>query len=635
LSGLSGGKLKIKHIAAAVAVVAVSALVLSGCSQPYQSQVVSGTEITVSYNEGFFSYNSGSGAGNNTANGNIVYMANSGFTYYDDTPTLIRNTPFGSFEKTSDDPLTVEYTIADGVTWSDGVPVTAADLMLQWAAASGNVDSGTAFAPASTAGLSLVTQVPEISNNNKTVTLVYDKPYVDWELAFGVGVSAHGTYGLAMPDEYAPTLALWADYQSASADGKDAALKAYQDSAKTFGATAQASLVTAIQDGDKTALDPIAVAWNEGYAFTTMPDNPLMYLSNGRYVISDIAEDEYITISANPLDTWDSSAKFEKITVRTIADSTAALQALQNGELDIWSGQPTADTLAVAQEISTATVEQRVQASYEHLDLTFNNGGPFDPAAYGGDAEKALKVRQAFLKVIPRDEIVDKIIKPIDPAATVRNSFLVSPADEGKYATIVADNGSADYAGVDIEGAKALLAEAGVTAPVSVKFWYPEGNVRRGQEFELIAASAALAGFNLVDTSEPDWVFTDPSTEPINSHDAVIFAWSSTSLAISGSDQIFGTYTDPLQKGGNYSGYGNTTVDDLLSTLEVTIDPAEQTALQLQIEQQLWADAYGTTVFQFPGLLVSSDKVTGVKDNPLSPNFFWNYWEWTPVTTEG
>ncbi len=29
--------------------------------------------------------------------------------------------------------------------------------------------------------------------------------------------------------------------------------------------------------------------------------------------------------------------------------------------------------------------------TYEHVDLVFNNGGPFDPATYGGDAEKALR----------------------------------------------------------------------------------------------------------------------------------------------------------------------------------------------------------------------------------------------------
>lgn len=613
-------------MAAVAAVVASGALILSGCSQPYQSEVVAGSEITVAYNSGFFHFNDSSGAGNNTANGNVKYMTDSSFGYYDDEPKWVRNTDFGTYEKTSDDPLTVKYTLNDGVVWSDGAPITPADMLLQWAALSSNVDTGeTAFAPASTAGMILVTETPVI--DDKSITLVYDEPYVDWELAFDLGVSAHGTYALAFPDEYA---AVQAAYDTYSDSGEEGDLNKYRDEAKKFAETADEAVVTAITDGDTEVLSALAVAWNEGYGYTTLPDSPAAALTSGPYVIDDIVEDEYITLAANPLYTWGVSPKFEKITIRTIEDSTAALQALENGELDIWSGQPTADTLAIAQDIKTASIEQRVQASYEHIDLTFNNGGPFDPATYGGDAAKALAVRQAFLKVIPRQEIVDKIIKPLDATAEVRNSFLVIPG-ASSYDMIVADNGSAEYTDVDVEGAKALLAEAGVTGPIDVKFWYPEGNVRRGQEFALISESAALAGFNLIDTSEPDWVFTDPSVEPVNSHDATIFAWSSTSLAIAGSDQIFGTYTDPLLKGGNYSGYSNTTVDEKLATLQVTVDPDEQAQLQLEIEQQLWADAYGTVVFQFPGLLVWSDQVTGVKDNPLSPNYFWNFWEWTPA----
>jgi peptide/nickel transport system substrate-binding protein len=621
----------VKRIAASLAVVAASALVLSGCTNPYTSEVVANSEITVAYNEQFDNYNSTSSDGNNTKNGNITYIANSGFSYYDNDPKLVRNTQFGTFEKTSDDPLTVTYTVNSGVSWSDGAPVGTADMLLAWAAGSGNVASDPAFSPASTAGLSLVTKTPEVTEDGKTMTLVYDKPYVDWELAFGIGVSAHGTYAIAFPDEYADVQSAWDAYGSAADADKASALTKYQDAAKAFAKDADAKVIKAIQDVDGAVLGKLATAWNTGYAFSTLPSSPALYLSNGPYVISAIGEDQYVTLSANPLYTWGPSPHFEKITVRAIADSTAALQALQNGELDIWTGQPTADILTVAQGIAGANIEQRGQATYEHIDLTFNNGGPFDPAAYGGDAEKALKVRQAFLLTIPRQEIIDKIIKPLDPSASIRNSFLVSPADKAKYDTVVADNGSAAYADVDIEKAKSLLAEAGVKTPLKVGFWYPEGNVRRGQEFELISASAALAGFALEDQSEPNWEFTDPSIQPVNSHDATIFAWANTSLAISGSDQIFGTYTDPLQKGGNYSGYGNESVDKDLAELEVTVNADDQTALQLSIEKELWADAYGTTIFQFPGLLVSSDKVTGVSDNPLSPNFFWNYWEWAPV----
>ena len=172
---------------------------------------------------------------------------------------------------------------------------------------------------------------------------------------------------------------------------------------------------------------------------------------------------------------------------------------------------------------------------------------------------------------------------------------------------------------------------AGVTGPVEVGFWYPEGNVRRGQEFELISASAALAGFQLVDESEPDWVFTDPAQAPINPHDATIFAWSQTSLAVGGSDQLYACYDDPAAKGGNYMGYCNQDVTDALATLNVTSDADTQTELLQTAETAIWADAVTIPIFQFPGLLVSSNKVSEVKAMPLSPDYFWNFWEWTPV----
>lgn len=615
--------MKIARLMAGVGVVAAGAIVLSGCGNPYQSEVVEGTEITVAYNSGFFHFNDDSSAGNNTANGNVKYMTDTGFKYYNNTPELV-DTEFGTVEKTSDEPLTVEYTITSDAVWSDGVAIDEADMLLQWAAMSGNVND--AFSPAATTGYSLVTSIPE--TEDKKITFVYDEPYVDWELVGALGVSAHGTYALAFPDEYADVQAA---YDTWAESGEEDDFTAYSDAAKEFAEGAKEAVVTAITDGDEEVLAALGDAWSNAYGYTTLPDSPAAALTSGPYVIDDIVEDQYITITANPLYTWGPSPKFEKITVRTIADSTTALQALESGELDIWTGQPTADILEVANGIDTATVQTGIQASHEHVDLTVNNGGPFDPATYGGDEAKALAVRQAFLKTIPRQEIVDKIIVPLNPEAEVRNTHLVSAADTERYPLLSESNGSADYAEVDIEGAKALLAEAGVTGTVEVGFWYPEGNVRRGQEFELIAASAALAGFELVDESEPDWVFTDPSQMPVVTHDAVIFAWSQTSLAVGGSDQIYACYDDPMAKGGNYMGYCNQDVTDALHTLNVTADHDEQTALLETAEAGIWADAVSIPIFQFPGLLVNSDKVTEVKAMPLSPDYFWNFWEWTPV----
>jgi peptide/nickel transport system substrate-binding protein len=587
-----------------VALLSAVAVTLSGCALPYESQVVEGTTITVANNQAFDNYNSGSSAGNAVKNAIITYMTNSGFQYYDNTPALIKDTGFGTFEKISDEPLTVAYTINEGVQWSDGTQIDAADMLLSWAAGSGKfADTDAAFSPASTSGLDLVTQTPEISSDGRTLTLVYDAPYVDWELAFGVGMPAHGTVMLAYPKITDP-------------------------------AEAKQALIEAVQNEDTTWLAPVAERWNNAYKFTSLPSDPLKYLSSGPYIIEEIVADQYITLVSNPVYAWGPSPKFERITVRFIADFIAQLQALENGEVDIITGQPTADSLAVAQGIAAstgATIHQGDEAVYEHVDLTFNNGGPFDAATYGGDAAKAQKVRQAFLLTIPRDEIIDKLIKPLNPNATVRESFLTIPGSE-RYNAIVAASGVADVRNLDIDRAKALLAEAGVSTPVDVKFWYPTGNVRRSQELELIQKSAALAGFNVIDDNEPDWMFTDPDTNPVNPHDAVIFAWASSSLAVAGSDQIFASYDDPTAKAGNYNGYGNPKVDGLLAELNITTDLEKQTALMLEIETNLVADAYGTTIFQFPGLTVSSSKVTGVKPSPLVPNYFWNFWEWELVT---
>jgi peptide/nickel transport system substrate-binding protein len=582
-----------------VALLSAVAVTLSGCALPYQSQIVEGTEVTVAFNQAFDNYNTNSSAGNATKNNNITYMTNSGFQYYNSVPQLVKNTGFGTFEKISDEPLTVKYTINSGVKWSDGTQIDGADMLLAWAASSGAFAKTDAeFSPASTAALKLVTETPVV--DGRTITLVYDEVYVDWELAFGVGMPAHGTVMLAYPDI-------------------------------TDAADAKKQLIDAINNKDDKWLAPVAESWNEDYKFTSLPSNPLQYLSSGPYILEEVVEDQYVTLVSNPVYTWGPSPKFEKITVRVIEDFKSQLQALENGELDIASGQPTADSLADAQKVTGATLHQGEEASYEHIDLTFNNGGPFDPKTYGGDAAKAQKVRQAFLLTIPRDEILEKIIKPLNPNATVRESFLTIPGSD-RYKTIVAASGAADVRNLDIDRAKSLLKEAGVTTPVDVKFWFPTGNVRRAQEVELIQKSAALAGFNVITTDEPDWEFVDYTIHEINPHDAVIFAWQSTSLAVAGSDQIYASYDKPADKAGNYNGYGNPKVDELLKELSVTVDPEKQTEIMLEVEKTLIADAYGTTIFQFPGLTVSSSKISGVKPSPLAPGYFWNFWEWTPVT---
>ena len=581
---------------ALVASLSAVAIALSGCAAdgltPGETAVETAPLVTVGWNDIIDNFNTSSAGGNNVANSLTTYLTSSGFNYYDNTPALVKNTEFGSYEVVTEDPLTVKYTINEGVVWSDGTPIDSADMLLSWVATFGyykNPDDSYVFAHAAPKD-NLASKLPTLDGNS--ITFEYDVQYVDWELQFGVGVAAHGTVMMA-------------------------------DDTITDPAAAKQALVDAVTNGDEEFMGKVAKVWNEGYMSPNTPTNPLVSLSSGPYVLEELVEEQYATHVINPLYTWGPKPQYERITIRQIADSTAAIQAVDNGEVQIASGQPTADVLALVQALQNAEYESSEEGAYEHVDLSVNNGGPFDPATYGGDAEKAKLVRQAFLLSIPRNEIIEKLIKPLNPNATLRTSVLFVPGAEGY------DEAEANYSlylnddETNRAKAKELLAEAGVTGPIEVGFWFPEGNVRRGQQFELIKLSADSVGFNLVDESEPDWVFSNNVYPATNPHDATIFAWAATSLAVSGDDQYL-----TLEGPSNWTGYSNATVKGLLNDLNVAVKKEDQKRIRLAIEAELAKDAYNITIFQFPGLTWWDKSVTGVSSNLLVPYFFWNFWNW-------
>ena len=601
--------MKIRRFAASVAAAAVG-LALAACAPPAEQDQQQGpqgkTSVNIGWNQPFYSYNDDSTTGNATANANILYLIQSNFFYYDPNLELQQDESFGTYEKVADNPLTVKYTINDGVTWSDGTPVDAADMMLSWAALSGalnNVDpdkvkrdpetgapsktaAGQVFFDGQTPGMALVTKTPEISDDNRSITLVYDKPFADWQVNFSVGVPAHATAMEALGTK---------DAQQA----KDA-------------------LIKAIQDKDDDTLSKIANFWNSGFDYTSYPKDELLRLSDGAYIMTAFEENQFMTLEANPDYKGDHKAAIDKVTIRWNEDPLASVQALQNGELDLISPQSSPDVLQAVKGIQGVTVKTGTESTYEHVDLTYNNGGPFDPKTYGGDAAKAKAVRLAFLKTIPREEILDKLIKPLQPNAELRESQTITPGAPG-YDEMASQNGSKDFDQVDIAGAKKLLQQAGVKTPVDVRFLFAADNVRREQSFELIRQSAKQAGFNVIDKSNADW----GSLLGSGTYDATEFGWQSTSTAVTESDANYRS-----TGGNNFGGFKNTQVDKLYDELQTTTDPNRQLQIQIAVEKILWADGFGVTLYQFPSITAYTDTISNVSPIKLSPTSFYGVWEW-------
>ncbi|WP_188785149.1 ABC transporter family substrate-binding protein [Nocardioides phosphati] len=593
----------------------VAATALAACNGVTKSEEGSGSsELTVGWNQPFYSLNDQTGTGNNVTNANIAYLTNSQFNYFDADNKLQKDTSFGTYEKTSDSPLTVKYTLADTAKWSDGVPVSAADLILGYGANSGNFNTvkaddvktdentGATTAPKGEAyfnaagaganGFQYISKFPEVSADGKSVTLTYDKPFADWEL------------------DFFNVLRTPAHVLAAEALGT------------TDADAGNAAVIKAFQTKDKAALAKLANFWNSGYDFADTPKDKQLLVGSGPYVVSAAKKGQYVTVKKNPKYEGDHKGKVDQITVKFFTDATQGLAALKNGEMSAYEGQATVDSVKDAQGKGLDMI-RRPESTYEHIDLTVNNGGPFDPKSYGGDEQKAKLVRQAFLMAYPRQEIMDKIIKPIVPDSELRQS-LVTFAGAPGYDEISKTNGAASYGAGGEEGiakAKALLKQAGVTKAPVVREMYDKTNPRRAAEYALAAAAETKAGFKMVDTGDGDW-----SAKLGNkSYDAIFFGWNSTTTSVLGS---MANYVGGA--GSNFQGYKNPTVDKAYNQLQFTTDQAEQIKLLKTIDTAIYGDAVTLPIFEFPGVVFYDSKTIGGLDPAyLSPNMFYGFWNWT------
>ncbi|MEG9248917.1 ABC transporter family substrate-binding protein [Arthrobacter sp. Soc17.1.1.1] len=586
----------------AVGVAAAAALVLSACAANTGTETpeetaegeATGGNIRIAEVNGFSSFNSNSSEGNVDINGRIAYATHSGFVYINSDLEVVENEDFGTMEVLSEDPLSVKYTVNEGVTWSDGEPVDGGDLLLHWAIGSGyfndavtdesgEVVSGTTYFDyaGDTGGLAL-TALPEIGEDGRSLTLDYSEPFADYQVAFGLMTDA----GISTPAHVLAEKGGLAD--------EDALIE----------------LISTEPKGDpespteRPELQAVADFWNTGFDTKSLPDDPTLFLSNGPFIASAMTPDQSMTLTRNPDYDWGPMPKVDEITVRYIGEAPAQVQALQNGEADIIAPQASADTVEQLEGIEGVSINRGNELSYDHLDLNFS----------GVFAEES--VREAFMKTVPRQQLVDTIIKKLNPDAEPLDSQLFL-TDQAPYEESAGNNGSDAYAEVDIAGAKELL--AGATP--EVRIMYNRDNPNRLNSYTLIAESAAKAGFKVVDggLGASDW----GAALGNGTYDASIFGWINSGVGVSGVPQIFKT-----GNGSNFNGFSSPEADALMDELIVTTDPDRQDELQIEIDKLIWDSKYGLPLFQVPGVDAYSDNVSGLVYMPNQTGVWWNFWDW-------
>ncbi|MFC7649215.1 ABC transporter substrate-binding protein [Streptosporangium lutulentum] len=188
--------------------------------------------------------------------------------------------------------------------------------------------------------------------------------------------------------------------------------------------------IAAVKATDAKKLEKAIKFFNDGWVVEGSLPAADLIPSNGPYKLSKLDAGQSLTFVANDK-WWGAPAATPTIVERFIALDEQA-QALQNREVQIVEPQPGPDVLNQLKALEGVKTQISDAYTYEHLDFNFDSS-PFK--------DKAL--REAFAKCVPRQLIVDNLIKPVAPDAKPLEVRNVAPFQTNAAAVIAASGGAA------------------------------------------------------------------------------------------------------------------------------------------------------------------------------------------------
>jgi peptide/nickel transport system substrate-binding protein len=535
-------------------------------------------EFTMVREGAFTDYNNSTGAANNFQN--TVVLSNMQLSpYFFD---LVNNQIvikldadlMESVKVTSEDPMQVEWKVRKEAVWSDGAPVGCKDFHLLWFAATskttvvGEDGSEASVWDSSPTGYDQINKL-ECSEDGKTITTDFIKPYADYRALFGPLLPAHVI-----------------EKNTGIAD------------------------ITKLTDTAKEDVTKAATFYTTGWVGFDAANS----LSAGPYKIEAASEDEVVMVRNDKW--WGNPGGPSKVTIRVNNDAQSSAQQLQNKEVDIIAIQ--ADG-AVAQQLrgdSSVKTFALAGQTYEHID--FRMDFPlFQDAA----------VRNAVAACVDRQDLIDKLVKDVDPNAKPLGNVMFMPNEAG-YEDHYADTGNGD-----IEASKKILTDAGYTqgsdgvfAKNGTRVSFRLGHrivERRSQTVRLIQASCAQAGIEVVDDQTEN--FNDERL-PASDFDMALFAWVGTAVKSSS----YGNYASKEAGGAaNYNRYSNKDLDKLFTEANAELDYAERTKMLNEVDKLMRADMHSLPLFVLPDFAANSVDVENISYVGALGGATWNMFAWS------
>ncbi|BCW19729.1 ABC transporter substrate-binding protein [Pseudarthrobacter enclensis] len=323
----------------------------------------------------------------------------------------------------------------------------------------------------------------------------------------------------------------------------------------------------------------------------------------GPYSIDSYKKNELISLSVNS----DYQGLLGKpandgANIKYYADANNLKLDIQEGNIDVAGRSLTATDVADLEGNSKVKVHKGPGGELRYIVFNFDTM-PFGAKAPDADPAKALAVRQAMANIVDRDAIANQVYK-----GTYLPAYSVVP--EGFLgATQPLKDLYGNGGKPDLEKAKKVFADAGISGPVNIKLQYNPDHYgsSSGDEYAMIKEQLEKSGLFTVDLQSTEWV-TYSKDRTADAYPVYQLGW-------------FPDYSDPdnyltpFFVPGNFlkNHYDNPEVASLIQKQLTTVDKDERVKLLGEAQEAVAKDLSTLPLLQGAQVLVAGADVKGVE----------------------
>ena len=357
-------------------------------------------------------------------------------------------------------------------------------------------------------------------------------------------------------------------------------------------------------------------------------------ISSGPMMVQSFTPDQQVTLVPNKNYWGGKIAEVPKVVFIPVRDSNSELAAFRSGEVDMIYPQNQIGLRKKIEAVDGAEYTTTLGPQWEHFDMLSTVPGLDD-----------LQVRKAIATAMPRQQIVDRVVKDANDNAEVLNNtmYMVNQQEYVPNWDIYPASGDVDAANALLDAAGWVKGSDGVRAKGKVKLAFTvgttSGNQARILSEQIMQQQLQKIGVKLTIKNAPDILETNMTGFDFQT---LIFAWVGAPDPYTGnviwlSSAIPEKCPKKLAKafecdytGQNYTKVKDPEVDALLNGTDTEPDAATRASYFNQADARLANDDVTVIpLFQKPTQLGYRNTIAGVQDNPTQDGFTWNIEDWT------